>query len=190
MITEVSHTRLSSNEAALWWLGQHSFVLKFGDCLIYLDPFLSPLELRHIPPLITAEQTINADLITGSHDHGDHIDRPIWAAIAQASADALFLVAELLRDGLSEDQHTPSSRFCGLDDGESIACRGIVGNMTYQEAADLAGAIGAVQVVPAHYDMFEGNLADVEAFRDYLVVKHPQVHPIIPGYGERILIRK
>lgn len=38
--------------------------------------------------------------------------------------------------------------------------------------------------------MFEGNLADVEAFRDYLAVKHPQVHPIIPGYGERILIRK
>lgn len=226
LITEFSHTRLSSNEAELWWLVQHSFVLKLGDCVIYLDPFLSPMDSRRIPPLFNAEQSINADLITGSHDHGDHIDRPIWPSLAQASADALFLVPELLRDVLSEDLHIPSSRFRGLDDGESIDCRGIqitaiaaahefldrdpetgqhpylgfvfkagdisiyfagdtciyeglvaklqshdidltllpingrdanrlrrgiVGNMTYQEAADLAGAIGAVQVVPAHY---------------------------------------
>jgi L-ascorbate 6-phosphate lactonase len=38
-----------------------------------------------------------------------------------------------------------------------------IGNMTYQEAADLAGTLSPRLTVPAHYDMFAGNRGDPAA---------------------------
>jgi L-ascorbate metabolism protein UlaG (beta-lactamase superfamily) len=58
--------------------------------------------------------------------------------------------------------------------------------MTYQEAADLAGALQPRFVVPAHYDMFASNLGDVNAFADYVRVKYPGIRPCIGRYGERV----
>ena len=65
-------------ELGLWWLGQHSFVVKLGATVVYLDAFLSPYEGRQVAPLLTPAQAANADLFLGSHDHLDHIDRPSW----------------------------------------------------------------------------------------------------------------
>lgn len=65
-----------------------------------------------------------------------------------------------------------------------------IGNMTYQEAVDLAGTVGTRYVVPAHYDMFSNNPGDPEAFADYLGVKFPNVQAVVPGYGERVVIGK
>ena len=50
---------------------------------------------------------------------------------------------------------------------------GCVGNMTYQEAADLAGAIAPRLTIPAHYDMFAGNQEDPLPFLEYMKVKYP-----------------
>ncbi|MBR6391053.1 MAG: MBL fold metallo-hydrolase, partial [Lachnospiraceae bacterium] len=54
--------------------------------------------------------------------------------------------------------------------------RNCIGNMTYQEAADLAGEVGPAIVIPGHWDMFADNSADPHAFEDYLYAK----------YGDRI----
>ena len=43
-----------------------------------------------------------------------------------------------------------------------------IGNMTYQEAADLAGEVGPRIVIPGHWDMFADNSVDPKAFADYL----------------------
>ncbi len=50
---------------------------------------------------------------------------------------------------------------------------GLIGNMTFQEAADLAGECSPRIVIPGHWDMFEGNLADPHEFADYLEAKYP-----------------
>ena len=50
---------------------------------------------------------------------------------------------------------------------------GIIGNMTYQEAADLLGGLDVGLSVPTHYDMFDGNREDPQLFLDYLAVKYP-----------------
>ena len=62
-----------------------------------------------------------------------------------------------------------------------------IGNMTYQEAADLAGGLAPGAVIPAHYDMFAGNSADVQQFARYMQVKYPRQAVIIPGHGQRVL---
>ncbi len=74
-------------------------------------------------------------------------------------------------------------------DAERLS-KNIIGNMTYQEAADLAGAVSAGTVLPGHYDMFEFNLADVGAFARYVAVKHPDVKCIVPQYAEPFTIAR
>ena len=51
--------------------------------------------------------------------------------------------------------------------------RGCIGNMTFQEAADLAGALEARLAIPGHWDMFADNPGDPTAFADYLDAKYP-----------------
>ena len=51
-----------------------------------------------------------------------------------------------------------------------------IGNMTYQEAADLAGEMSPGLVFPGHWDMFADNGEDPRLFADYVDAK----------YGERL----
>ena len=66
-----------------------------------------------------------------------------------------------------------------------------IGNMTYQEAADLAGEINPQMVIPGHWDMFADNSGDPDAFVDYLDAKYGgRIKSIIPKVLEEIIIRK
>jgi L-ascorbate 6-phosphate lactonase len=46
--------------------------------------------------------------------------------------------------------------------------RGIVGNMSFREAADFAAAVGADLILPIHYDMFPTNRENPANFVDYM----------------------
>jgi len=121
LIADVDACTLKPGQLALWWMGQHSFIVKLGRTVVYLDPFLTPMERRQVPPLLKPDEVANADFICGSHDHADHIDRPVWPALAKASPNAKFVVAELLRKKLAAELHMPLDRFVGLDDGKTTA---------------------------------------------------------------------
>ena len=64
---------------------------------------------------------------------------------------------------------------------------GCIGNMTYQEAVDLAGDVRPHLVVPAHYDMFASNSADPDEFEDYLDAKFPDLSCWIGLPGEKVI---
>ncbi len=67
--------------------------------------------------------------------------------------------------------------------------RGCIGNMTFQEAADLAGELRPRLTIPGHWDMFADNSADPDAFRDYLDVKYSgRLKCQVPRYLEPIRI--
>ena len=67
--------------------------------------------------------------------------------------------------------------------------RNCIGNMTYQEAADLAGETGAAMVIPGHWDMFADNSEDPRRFADYLEVKYGgRIKCVIPKVMETIRI--
>ena len=57
-------------------------------------------------------------------------------------------------------------------DAERLA-RGAIGNMTYQEAVDVAGAVQPRLTVPGHYEMFANNEEDPQLFAEYMRVKFP-----------------
>ncbi len=65
-----------------------------------------------------------------------------------------------------------------------------IGNMTYQEAADLAGELRPGLVIPGHWDMFAHNSENPEAFADYIAAKYGHRVPCrIPKIGEPIWVR-
>lgn len=68
--------------------------------------------------------------------------------------------------------------------------RNCIGNMTFQEAADLAGELQPGLVIPGHWDMFTDNPGDPEAFVDYLNAKYPAQAFLIPEAAQPILIQK
>ena len=263
LIKDIDDCQLDYGEIALWWLGQSSFVAKMGDAVIYIDPFLSPHPKRLIKPLLKPQQINHADLVLGTHDHTDHIDRKTWPTLAQASTIARFVVPELIRKRLIRDLKIPADRFVGLDDGTSAELSGVkiigiaaahefldqnpktgqhpylgyliegngcciyhtgdcciyeglitklkpwnldlllvpingrdaqrlaagtIGNMTYQEAADLAGAIKPSLTIPTHYDMFAHNAADPQLFLDYMRVKYPKLPAQTCTHTQKIII--
>lgn len=66
---------------------------------------------------------------------------------------------------------------------------GFIGNMTFQEAADLAGELGVGLAIPGHWDMFAANPGDPEAFADYLDAKYEgRVPSLIPRYLEPVVL--
>ena len=50
--------------------------------------------------------------------------------------------------------------------------RNCIGNMTFQEAADLAGELRPGLALPGHWDMFADNPGNPDAFVDYVTVKY------------------
>lgn len=265
LIRDIESFEPGQGELAFWWLGQHSFVVKMGDKVIYMDPFLSDLEGREVPPMLSPGDITNANIVMGSHDHADHIDRAVWPEIATASPDARFVVPDILVDDVSQGTGIPRDRFIGLDDAKSVEIDGItitgiasahefldqeletgrypylgfvieandcaiyhsgdcciyeglltklkhwdfdaiflpingrdakryaegcIGNMTYQEAADLAGTLAPRITVPAHFDMFAMNAEDPQLFVSYMEVKYPELDVVVPQYGKRHVISK
>jgi L-ascorbate metabolism protein UlaG (beta-lactamase superfamily) len=66
--------------------------------------------------------------------------------------------------------------------------RKTIGNMTYQEAVDLAGDIQPRLTVPGHYDMFKHNAEDPKKFTDYMDVKFPRLKYWIGPHGEAAVL--
>ena len=263
LIGDIDSCRPGPGRCGLWWLGQHGFAVKLGGTVLYIDPFLSDLPGRQVPPLLSPAQVTNASLVLGSHDHADHIDRPAWPALAAASPGAVFVVPLLLRERIAAELGLPPDRVIGLDEGRQAEIAGValtavpaahefldtdpatglhphlgfivegdgfrlyhagdcclyeglhdklrrrpldlmilpisgrdarrlrancIGNMTYQEAADLAGGLRPGTVVPAHYEMFAMNSADVGEFVEYMRVKYPHQRVVAPRHGERLVI--
>ncbi|BCZ45997.1 MBL fold metallo-hydrolase [Clostridium gelidum] len=265
LIKDIDDCVLEDGKIAFWWLGQLGYVIKIGKTVVYLDAFLSENVDRNVQPLLKPQEVVNADIILGTHDHEDHIDRGVWHQLSISSPNAKFVVSKLLIKSLSRELNIPEDRFIGLDDGMSISeanlkisgiasahefldqdlktgiypylgyiiegngcvlyhsgdtClyegmysklkkwgsldimfipingrdaarynRNCIGNMTYQEAVDLAGHLKPGLVVPGHYEMFSLNSEDPLLFKDYLEAKYPGVEYWIGNHGDRVLVR-
>ena len=62
-----------------------------------------------------------------------------------------------------------------------------IGNMTFQEACDLAGELGVGTVIPGHWNLFAHNSENPALFADYLDAKYGAgIRCIIPKAGEPI----
>jgi L-ascorbate 6-phosphate lactonase len=91
LIRDIKDTQVPYGMLAIWFLGQCSIVIKGGDTIIGIDPYLSPSPHRAFEPPLTPEQLAIADYILITHDHSDHLDTDTIAGIATASRETLFM---------------------------------------------------------------------------------------------------
>ena len=75
ILSQIHSLELAYGEAALCRLGQHSFLVKLGKTVVGIDLYLQDSPSRLIPVEIPAQELEKVDLLLGSHDHSDHIDR-------------------------------------------------------------------------------------------------------------------
>lgn len=106
-----------SEEGAFWWLGQHSFIVKLGETVLLIDPFLMERGDRNVPPLFKPEDAASiVDLVLCTHDHTDHIDPAAIPGLA-AETDARFVAPAAHRERM-RSLDVPPDRLFVLDDGE------------------------------------------------------------------------
>jgi L-ascorbate 6-phosphate lactonase len=248
------------SSSAFWWLGQHSFLVKLGETILLIDPFLGEMEGRNVPPLFGPEDATSVQLVCCTHDHLDHICPTAVSGLARATS-AIFVAPRACEERM-RSLGVPENRLVLLNDGEDATVHnikvnavkasheffdetpeglfpylgyvlessgktiyhagdtvwweglqarlskwsydvafvpingrdakrykeGIIGNMTFQEAADLLGGLNVALSVPDHYDMFDSNLGDPQAFVDYVNVKYPDRRVWVGEPTERVEI--
>lgn len=114
----------SEHDTAFWWLGQHSFLVRMDGTVILIDPFLSTVDDRQVPPMFAPKDARDVvDVVVCTHDHLDHIDPAAVPGLA-AHTDAHFVAPEAHRDRMSS-LDVPDHRFTGMNDGVSTTVRGL-----------------------------------------------------------------
>ncbi len=94
---EIQTTTVPRSAVALWWFGQHSFVLKGQDRALAFDLYLSDYPgnaPRLYPPLARPEEMTGLDIVFCTHEHSDHLDPWTLGPVAAASPQAVFVLPE------------------------------------------------------------------------------------------------
>ncbi|AWP26212.1 MBL fold metallo-hydrolase [Paenibacillus sp. Cedars] len=269
IIEEINQTSTSYGMAAVWFLGQESVVIKGGEVVIYIDPYMSDeLERRGgfkraFPAPLQPEHIRNANIVLITHEHDDHMDLATISVIARQNPDTWFvaparcheamqgagvaperLVAAVCdewqqldgvrlmaipaaHETLDEDE-VYGHRFVGylmdiqgvliyhagdtvvypglverlqahsidigmvpINGGDAFRRKdGIVGNMGFREAAELAAASDFELTIPMHYDIFPWNGEKPGYFVDYCYENYPYMKTKVMARTERMFYVK
>lgn len=116
---------LERGQIAFVHLGQLGFLVRIGKAVAGCDLFLSPMKGRLVPPQLRPEDVADVDFLFGTHDHADHIDRPLWSELARIGAKARFIVPDSVRDGVIADTGLSPAQVIGMDAGQSRTVCGV-----------------------------------------------------------------
>jgi L-ascorbate 6-phosphate lactonase len=104
---------------ALAWLGQAGFVVRSGNAIALVDPFLAPYEGRGYESSVSPERAEGVDVVLCTHEHVDHFDADSAPAIAKASPGAVFVVPTPIVDMVTE-AGVSREQVAGIQPGEVL----------------------------------------------------------------------
>jgi L-ascorbate metabolism protein UlaG (beta-lactamase superfamily) len=109
LIERLRGQRLTRNQAGIIWLGQAAMLVRIGDQVVFLDPFLSAHPARLVLPIAGLTGVSGIDVILCTHEHWDHLDLPTVVALASGARAPRVIVPEPLvamvcKAGVSADQ--------------------------------------------------------------------------------------
>lgn len=109
LIAQIDGLHVPAGMLAVWSLGQSGLVLKGGQTVAYIDPYLSNRiaddwggPRREFPTPVEPHQVTNAQVVFCTHEHADHTDPWTLGPLAQASPQAVFVGPANSRDILRE----------------------------------------------------------------------------------------
>ena len=124
MKQKILNTRLFPDQAAVFYLGQMGFLLKYQDKYMMIDGYLTDYvdkyccsDLvrweRNYPAPIQPEELDFLDYIFCTHAHGDHADPETLTAAAKTNSKAKFIVSKAITGTLTS-LGIPEERIIGL----------------------------------------------------------------------------
>jgi L-ascorbate metabolism protein UlaG (beta-lactamase superfamily) len=135
-----------------------------------------------ITAIAAAHEFLDKDPETGSYPYLGYIVEANGCIMYHSGDTCIYegMQTKLSRFGTFDVMFFPIN---GRDARRYLA--NCIGNMTYQEAVDLAGFLKPRLAVPGHYEMFDFNSEDPTLFADYISAKYPDVKYWIGGHGEK-----
>jgi len=117
-----------SDKIGLVYIGQAGFLMKHGNTVICVDPYLTDsvdricekgdgLWTRQYPAPIEPEKTYFVDYVFISHDHLDHADPETITGIAKANPNVKFVCSKAIEDKIAG---YGANNVIGLSVGDSI----------------------------------------------------------------------
>lgn len=123
LIDDIGAANPPAGSVAFWWLGQNGFAFSGGGTRLFVDLYLKSDPRRATPVPFQPEELTIADLILGTHDHSDHVDRTALPGVMAASPLAKLVVSRVVAARLVGEGY-PSERVVGLDHEEQIDIAG------------------------------------------------------------------
>lgn len=99
LIAQIDRLTVPYGQVALWSLGQAGFVLKGGNTIAYIDPYLSnSVEAlggppRRFPIPVDPSLVTHAAIVLATHEHLDHTDAPTIGPLMAASPAAILVAS-------------------------------------------------------------------------------------------------
>ncbi|MGL4609140.1 MAG: MBL fold metallo-hydrolase [Trueperaceae bacterium] len=158
----------------LWWLGQSGFLIQYQNNHLLLDPYLSDSltkkyesttkpHVRMTERVIAPERLDCIDVVTSSHNHTDHLDAETLLPLMQINPELKIIISKANLEFAANCLQISTERLTPITHGRESS-RGVAGNLSGAEAAQLAKNISAKLVVPCHYNMFEFNTVSPDDF--------------------------
>ncbi len=134
--------------------------------------------------IASAHEFLDQDPVTGQHPYAGVVLEGMGCRLYHSGDTCMYegLLARLRSFGVMDVMFLP------INGRDGVRYRSnIIGNMTYQEAVDLAGAVCPGLTVPGHYEMFSNNQEDPDRFEDYITAKYPGLPYWLGEHGKRVL---
>ena len=120
LLGDIHSAEPAHGSGAFWWMGQHTFIVKAGGSVIYIDPFFANWPSRQTPPPLFPAEAKLADIVLVTHGHGDHLDPESLRAMVDASPDALFVCPRTEASRMIDEAGAPVERLRPINAGERL----------------------------------------------------------------------
>ena len=125
LLADIEGTCLAEGQGAFWWLGQHTFIVKAGGKVTYIDPFFADWASRQTPPLLSPDEARLADLVLVTHGHGDHLDPASLQGMVTASPMAQFVCPRTEASRMTGEASVPEDRLHPVSAGDQVEINGV-----------------------------------------------------------------
>lgn len=130
LIAQIDQLAVPHGQLALWALGQSGFVLKGGDVIAYIDPYLSNAiaatggPARRFPPPLAPSEIQHAQYVFATHEHTDHADGATLGPLLAASPQATLITSPQAA-AIARDAGVVAARIVTPRLGERVALEGL-----------------------------------------------------------------
>jgi L-ascorbate metabolism protein UlaG (beta-lactamase superfamily) len=120
LLNDIQSAEPAQGSGAFWWMGQHTFIVKAGGTVIYIDPFFANWPSRQTPSPLAPSEARYADIVLVTHGHGDHLDPESLRAMVDASPNALFVCPRTEAGRMIDEAGVPAERLRPINAGERL----------------------------------------------------------------------